>query len=118
MYMCRMIWRSSGCRRGSSSQSPDLLLAAKPGYEFTSGTHGSKRRVNGGTHGYLNSDPQMQAIFIAWGDGIRPGVHLGKISNLDVAPTIAALLGIQMSNVTGRPLSKMLRDVSPLHSKH
>ena len=101
-----------------SSQSPDLLLAAKVGYEFRSGTTEAKAESSGGTHGYLNSDPQMQAIFIAWGDGIRPGVHLGHISNLDVAPTIAALLGIQMSNVTGRPLSKMLRDVSPLHSKH
>ena len=101
-----------------SSQSPDLLLAAKAGYEFKSGTTGGKAESNGGTHGYLNSDPQMQAIFISWGDGIRPGVHLGNISNLDVAPTIAALLGIEMSNVTGRPLNKMLSDVPPSHGKH
>ena len=51
---------------------------------------------------------EMQAIFLAWGDGIRPGVRLDRISNLDVAPTIAALLGIEMTNVTGRPLDKIL----------
>ena len=26
-----------------------------------------------GSHGYLNSDPDMRAIFIAWGAGIEPG---------------------------------------------
>jgi len=51
-----------------------------------------KGEANGGTHAYLNSDSQMQAIFMARGSGIKPGARLGTISNLDVAPTIAALL--------------------------
>jgi len=38
----------------------------------------------------------MQVIFIAWGGGIAPGSRLGKISNLDVASTIAAILGLEM----------------------
>lgn len=92
-----------------SSQSPDLLIAAKPGYGFASGTQEANGEAHAGTHGYLNSDPQMQAIFLAWGDGIRPGVRLASISNLDVAPTIAALLGIEMDNVTGHPLNKILK---------
>ena len=33
-----------------------------------------------GTHGYLNTDPKMQAIFMAWGAGVPKGVHLGNIS--------------------------------------
>ena len=63
----------------------------------------------------MNSDSEMQAIFLAWGDGIRPGVRLDRISNLDVAPTIAALLGVELKNVTGRPLDKILTDVSSSH---
>lgn len=91
-------------------QTPDLLLTAKPGYGFSSGTEGVVRDVRGGTHGYLNSDPQMQAIFIASGRGIRPGVHLDHIPNLDVAPTIAALLGVAMKNIAGRPLDQILME--------
>ena len=88
-----------------SDQAPDLLIAAKPGYWFASGPRAPEVGTSsGGTHGYLNSDSQMQAIFLAWGSGIRPGVRLDHISNLDVAPTIAALLGIELTNATGRPL--------------
>lgn len=87
-----------------SDQAPDLLIAAKPGNVFASGVPDGKGEAHGGTHGYLNSDPQMQAIFMAWGSGIKPGVRLGTISNLDVAPTIAALLGINLMHATGHPL--------------
>jgi hypothetical protein len=38
----------------------------------------------------------------------RPGVRLDRISNLDVAPTIATLLGVELKNVTGHPLDKVL----------
>ena len=100
-----------------SDQAPDLLLAAKPGYSFASGSpDGESGASHAGTHGYLNSDAEMQAIFLAWGNGIRPGVRLDHISNLDVAPTIAALLGIEMRNVTGHPLREILSDAPPLTS--
>jgi len=96
-----------------SDQAPDLLIAAKPGYGFASGDQGAgSGDSSGGTHGYLNSDSEMQAIFLAWGDGIRPGVRLDRISNLDVAPTIASLLGVEMKSVTGHKLHKVLTDVS------
>jgi predicted AlkP superfamily pyrophosphatase or phosphodiesterase len=56
----------------------------------------------------LNSDPEMQAIFLAWGSGIRSGVHLDTIPNVDVAPTIAALLSVSMNNITGHTLNEIL----------
>jgi predicted AlkP superfamily pyrophosphatase or phosphodiesterase len=96
---------------GQSNQAPDLLIAAKPGNVFASGVPDGKGVANGGTHGYLNSDLQMQAIFMAWGTGIKPGVRLGTISNLDVASTIAALLGIELTKATGRPLTTILSDL-------
>jgi predicted AlkP superfamily pyrophosphatase or phosphodiesterase len=97
-----------------SNQAPDLLIAASAGNVFAGGAPDGKAEPNGGTHGYLNSDPQMQAIFMAWGSGIKPGVRLGTISNLDVAPTIAALLGIKLTNATGRPLTTILSDAQTL----
>jgi predicted AlkP superfamily pyrophosphatase or phosphodiesterase len=93
----------------ASDQTPDLLLAAKPGYGFGHDLSGSvESSASGGTHGYLNSDSEMQAIFMAWGNGIRPGVRLDSIDNVDVAPTIAALLLIPMNNITGHALNEIL----------
>jgi predicted AlkP superfamily pyrophosphatase or phosphodiesterase len=86
-----------------SDQAPDLVLAAKPDYMFGNELEGEyiTHVGAGGTHGYLNTDPQMQAIFIASGAGVPKGIQLGDISNLDVAPTIAALLGIEMKGAKG-----------------
>jgi predicted AlkP superfamily pyrophosphatase or phosphodiesterase len=101
---------------GQSDQAPDLVLAAKDDYSFQGESEGdyitdSRER---GTHGYLNTDPKMQAIFIAWGAGIPKGVRLGNISNLDVAPTVAELLGLEMHNVQGHPIPQIIRhNVSP-----
>ena len=77
----------------ASDQAPDLVLISKPDYAFSSkeGKSFITPPTEGGTHGYLNTDPKMQAIFLAWGADIPKGIHLNAISNLDVAPTIAAL---------------------------
>src|SRR5207247_8047224 len=72
----------------------DLVLAAAPGYSFEGATQGEPVAdvtpgSTPGAHGYLSADPDMNAIFIASGAGIKPGAKLGLIRNLDVAPTIA-----------------------------
>jgi predicted AlkP superfamily pyrophosphatase or phosphodiesterase len=71
--------------------------------------------VAGGTHGFLNTDPEMQAVFIAWGAGIPKGVSLGNISNLDVAPTITTLLGLKMESAKGHAIGLIVNG-PPDHS--
>jgi predicted AlkP superfamily pyrophosphatase or phosphodiesterase len=88
-----------------SDQGPDLVLAGKPDYAFSGDA--AKTYItdeNGGTHGFLNSDPQMQAIFIAWGAGVPKGTQLGVITNREVAPTIAKLLGLDMKSTKAAAL--------------
>jgi predicted AlkP superfamily pyrophosphatase or phosphodiesterase len=95
-----------------SPQAPDLLLAAKDGYSFGTATTGDEVTVFSeprGAHGYLASNPKMDALFLAAGAGIRPGARLERIRNLDVAPTIARLLGISMPDVEGQPLTAILQ---------
>jgi predicted AlkP superfamily pyrophosphatase or phosphodiesterase len=98
-----------------SDQAPDLVLSATPDYAFGNEAEGEyvTQVAQGGTHGYLNSDPKMQAIFIAWGAGIAPGSRLGKISNLDVAPTIAAILGLEMKMTKGHAIQGLLKHSNP-----
>ncbi|HZU25769.1 MAG TPA: ectonucleotide pyrophosphatase/phosphodiesterase [Bryobacteraceae bacterium] len=77
----------------------DMVVVAAPGYAFDGGTTGDvvtdvPKGASPGAHGFLNSDPDMAAILVAWGAGIRPGVHLPVIRNTSVAPTIAKLLDL------------------------
>ena len=45
---------------------------------------------------------------VAWGVGIQPGARVGEIKNIDVAPTVAKLLGLEMNDVDGKPLDGVL----------
>ncbi len=90
----------------------DLFLFAKDGYAFKADVVGTAAvaPTQGylGTHGYRADDPQMDGIFIASGKGIKRGVSLPRVANLDVAPTIARLLGLKISKPEGRVLTDIL----------
>lgn len=90
----------------------DLVLYAKDGYAFFQGLDGAEvvreSKIYLGTHGYLNSDPELDGIFLASGYGIKAGTKLERVTNLDVAPTVAELLGVPLPNVDGRVLTEIL----------
>lgn len=92
----------------------DLVLAAEPGYAFDGAIAGEvvtdvPAGATRGAHGYLNTDPDMQEILVAWGAGIRPGAKLGLTPNVNIAPTIAKLLGLPWSADRGRTLTEILK---------
>ena len=91
----------------------DLVLFAKPGYAFKDKAAGTaaveESRDYLGTHGYDASDPELDGFLVAAGRGIRAGARLERIRNLDVAPTIAALLGVPLPDVEGKALLEILR---------
>lgn len=97
---------------GTTDQAPDLYLTAKPDYAFWAGEDGPLTQdvhPLAGSHGYSNSDPEMQALFVAAGAHVRAGVDLGSISNLRVAPTIAKLLGISLPAAASAPLDEAMQ---------
>jgi predicted AlkP superfamily pyrophosphatase or phosphodiesterase len=95
-----------------SDQMGQLFLTAKDGYAFTAGLGeqvvGDASEGSFGAHGYVNTDPELGAIFIASGRGIKPGVALDAIRNVDVAPTMARLLGLDLPNADGSVLAAIL----------
>jgi predicted AlkP superfamily phosphohydrolase/phosphomutase len=107
---------------GSNSLNPtrsgDVVVVAQPPYQFDASTPGTVIAPSGffGQHGYLpdlvdlGHNVNMHATFIAAGPGIRtmhdkiPGVQA-----VDLAPTIADLLGIPApANTQGHTLSNIL----------
>jgi arylsulfatase A-like enzyme len=60
-------------------------------------------------HGYLPDHPSMRPLLVLSGAGVGPGRSIGHVRNIDVAPTIAALLGLTLDGVEGRVLGAALR---------
>jgi 2',3'-cyclic-nucleotide 2'-phosphodiesterase (5'-nucleotidase family)/predicted AlkP superfamily phosphohydrolase/phosphomutase len=80
----------------------DLVVFAYPPYQFDAATPGTlvARSAFFGQHGYvpdvqdLANNINMRATFIAGGGFIRPNVLANGIRTIDIAPTIAYILGI------------------------
>jgi len=91
-------------------EAPDLILTTVPGFAFKNELDGATIIDAGGTKGTHGHDPRpdyMHATFVAAGAGIQSGVELGLINVVDVAPTIAHLLKLEM-DTDGRVLQEAL----------
>lgn len=96
---------------GDHPQMADLVLVAKDGFGFNIRPTGDEFVINSettvGMHGFLSTNPRMNATFVASGHGIRKGMSLGMIENRDVAPTIATLLSVPFETAEGRVLNEI-----------
>ncbi len=82
-----------------ATRSGDLVLVARPGFYFSEQawlTQQTQKLMSGGVHGYPPEHPDMGAIFFAKGRGVFPKNKHSPVNMIDVAPTIAALLGIEL----------------------
>ena len=90
----------------------DLILFAKKGYAFQAPAHGESEVAEStgylGTHGYPAADPELDGVLIVSGYGIRKGIVLPRVSNLDVAPTLSRLLQVEPPGNEGRALEEFL----------
>lgn len=84
---------------------PDALLFLEPaeGYTTAAGVSGgflvaSSRR---GDHGYMPDSRAMHTGLIAAGAGIQKGIAMPLARQLDIAPTAARLLGIDLPHAEG-----------------
>lgn len=85
-----------------------LAVTLKSGYTLGGNQTGAWLTSSGNTrgmHGFLPGDPMMEASFVAFGPGIRKE-HLGKHRLVDVAPTVAALLGLPVVPTEGEDILK------------
>jgi predicted AlkP superfamily phosphohydrolase/phosphomutase len=93
----------------------DLYLDLIPGYEAVDRlgteavlTHLS--RIGEGDHGFWPGRVGMRAIFAIGGPGIKSTTQLGEMRQIDVAPTISAILGTPApSQSMGRVLTEILK---------
>lgn len=89
----------------------DLYLSLAPGYDVSAALTGElvESVAPRGVHFQEPERREMQAAFALAGPGIAAGADLGTIRQIDVAPTLAALLGIDPpAGATGAALTRAL----------
>jgi predicted AlkP superfamily pyrophosphatase or phosphodiesterase len=103
-----LVERKEADAKGAPAR-PAFFLEAAPGYMFSSATSGPLVRGSplAGNHGYWPDNGEMKTGFIALGSGIRKR-KLESIQLVDIAPTVARLLGIDFPDCDGRVLKEML----------
>ncbi len=67
-----------------------------------------------GFHGYAPSAPEMAALLVAYGRGVRSGASLGRVSSLAIAPTVLRLLGLPVPpQMKAEPIADLARLSEP-----
>ncbi len=97
---------------GQNVRAGDFFVVAKKGWSVFLG---KKRKFDfRGTHGYLNNDKQMAALFVATGAAFKNGYTQRRIKNVDVYNLIAKILGIAPAPNDGkfRRVKRLLRKKS------
>ena len=79
-----------------------FLVELKPGYQLGYAFSGPliTAAPSTGMHGYLPDRPEMRASFFIMGPGIARGKQLGVIDMRQIAPTLAAILGVPLPAAT------------------
>ncbi len=86
-------------------------VTATPGYALADGLDAPLLRASasGAAPGYLGGDSVSGIGLAAWGRGLRRGVRAPELRLLDVAPTLAVLLGVPLAEAEGRAQLGLLR---------
>jgi predicted AlkP superfamily pyrophosphatase or phosphodiesterase len=80
----------------------DFVVEFAPGFYFGAETRGEMLRpaTSKGTHGYLPARPEMHASLFILGPNVEAGHDLGVVDMRQIAPTFAAILGVQLPHET------------------
>lgn len=87
----------------------DYALISKKGFEIRDGVMGdycTDKIYKTAQHGYDENYYEMRAIYGIWGKGIERNRDLGLARIVDIAPTLASIMGISMPTAEGIDLLK------------
>jgi predicted AlkP superfamily pyrophosphatase or phosphodiesterase len=92
--------------------SPDFIIECKKGYQIQTkpGEEVVAQSIFLGQHGYLpNEDDEMKVALIAHGPDIKPGIISEEIHSVDIAPTIAKTMGLDLKGADGKVLQQIIK---------
>ena len=101
-------YEGDAARRLGGFPDAAFVVGTKPGFYFSGSFDPPMERdiKPGGGHGFLPELAEMDSTFLLAGAGFPVGHNLGRIDMRDIAPTLAALLGVKLPMAEGRDLLK------------
>ncbi len=109
-------WRKQDVPRrlgfGTNPRIPAIVCMAQLGWYISDTQMAAKRKPDTrvtGAHGYDNQEPDMRALFLAWGPSVRSGATLEPFDNVDVYPLLARMIGVKPVKGDGRMPEGVLR---------
>jgi predicted AlkP superfamily pyrophosphatase or phosphodiesterase len=109
----RVITRREATKLGADPLAA-LYLDAAPLYAMTAKVTGSpitnlSKGADRAARGYAPSRVEMRALFIIAGKGVKSGGQTPYARLIDIGPTMARLLGLEMKTARGRVISEVLK---------
>ncbi len=103
--IAQVIDQQAAAARGGAKEAA-FFVNFKFGYESGDGLSGPPVTKSGakGMHGYFPDAPEMRAAFLIAGKGVPKARSLGDIDMRDIAPTLAKVMGVTLSQAEGRSL--------------
>jgi predicted AlkP superfamily pyrophosphatase or phosphodiesterase len=91
-----------------------LYLDAAPSYAITAKPTGSpvtnlSKGADRTARGYSPSRVETRALFVIAGKGIKSGAQTPYARLIDIAPTVARLLGLELKTARGRVISEVIK---------
>lgn len=89
------------------------MIEAKEGYSFEEAIHSrliedlSIENIRHANHGYLPDKKNYTCNFIAAGPGIKKDFEFGLMNMVDIAPTLAAMIGLRMKDTDGNVIDEI-----------
>lgn len=99
-----------------AGQIAKYMLEAKRGYCFDERLNEptvadlDKQGITYATHGYSPDKDDYRCNLVISGDKVKSDYHLGEIQMVDIAPTMAKILGIDLNPCDGRSLDEIFID--------
>ncbi len=114
-YGVERLYNKEELERLHAPSTASYMIEAKSGYCFSDGLKGAvitdlkEQGIKYATHGFSPDKPDYQCNLVISGECIKDEYQLGDIQMIDIAPTIAEILGVEFKNCDGRPLKEIFR---------
>lgn len=101
--IAQLLDREEAVGRGGFPEA-DFVLVSKPGYEIrdqAAGPYLTEQLHQRAQHGYSEELPEMRAVFLITGAGIPAAHDMGALNLIDIAPTLAEVMGFTLPQAEG-----------------
>ena len=101
------VLRGAEARQYHALPNATFVVDCKASYSMGTALTGAvvrDQQTTTGSHGYLNTHPEMNSSFFAIGAGVAEGKSLGVVDMRQIAPTVARELGVALPTAKMEPL--------------